>query len=646
MRSGALWLIGVLALGCADHRAAHERSNADAGDAGGRSDQDAGLRQDDASAEEEDEPTPDADTASDGGPASDGGSSPDAGPDCAAVTCGEHQHCAIASNDTECVCDDGYAGASCDACADGFQDLDRDGQCQPACLGRASDCSGRGSCDDSSGELLCTCEVGTTGASCQACAAGYVADGDACTWSGVVQDPTFDGAGWVTTGGATTERGWAELDTEAACFGGTVTQQVQLPAYTETTPLVLRFQARRASNDHLRPAPGVSVNGVMYRAEIEGYGTGWTDNTVCIGEGAYGREVEIAFLSFEVERNCEVDGFHIDNARIEPAQPGECPTPEQPIPNPDFTQSDMGWVPRYLPSTGMFTVGNGELVMTGSVCGGLEAVGQAWLPTILPGHGLALEVAGTGPTGSGLFVKINDREIGVIEGSGSTKTNRVCIPEWASGSAATLSFATTTAPVVGSLVDCSVKVSFTVREIALVDAAECFTDQPQLQPGFERFGDPLLVSPWLPTLNSNAQVPASTVDLINDSAVAFAGDSALRLRTPHHCQEASARASLSVPAATDDLAGPALVYAYRFDNVGPSNPRAEVCVSNDCEMLTKSMSWSTRSRCIDPVLSGRQTQLVLRLLGGDGLCSDEDNPAPELWFDEVQLVLDPGCPTH
>jgi hypothetical protein len=294
----------------------------------------------------------------------------------------------------------------------------------------------------------------------------------------------------------------------------------------------------------------------------------------------------------------------------------------------------------------MFTVGNGELVMIGSVCDKLEAVGQVWLPKAQPGHGLALEVTSNGTSGSSLYVKINDHELGRIEGSGSKNTRRVCIPEWGRGSAAELSFATTTTPVVGGVIYCSDKVDFTLTDVALVDAAECYSDQPVLQSGFERFADTSLVSPWLPTVGSNAQVPVSSVDLIENGATAFAGDSALRLRTPHLCQEASALASVSVPAATDDHGGPGLAYAYRLATNGSAAPRAEVCVGNDCEPLEASATWTTHTLCIDPGLSSRQTQLVLRLLGGDGLCSDEYSPAPELWFDDVQLKLEPDCPTH
>lgn len=64
----------------------------------------------------------------------------------------------------------GTGGVAAD-CPDGEQDHDADGTCAPEC--GDDDCSGNGSCDDSSGTATCTCEPRFDGADCSDCAAAY-----------------------------------------------------------------------------------------------------------------------------------------------------------------------------------------------------------------------------------------------------------------------------------------------------------------------------------------------------------------------------------------------------------------------------------------------------------------------------------------
>lgn len=111
------------------------------------------------------------------------------------LECGEHGACAVVLSSPRCVCDEGYQGEACDACAPGFvdqagecvpdpcaanpcqaphqsicqvtdtgfeclcdddaQDNDGDGTCRPACSFFADSEAGQ-ACDDSSGEALLT----------------------------------------------------------------------------------------------------------------------------------------------------------------------------------------------------------------------------------------------------------------------------------------------------------------------------------------------------------------------------------------------------------------------------------------------------------------------------------------------------------
>jgi len=99
------------------------------------------------------------------------------GDECAVDSCSGHGTCDDASGDIVCTCDAGYAGDVCDACATGYHD-DGQGTCVPdAVTCQADSCSGHGACDDTSGAIVCTCDAGYTGAACDACAAGYHDDG-------------------------------------------------------------------------------------------------------------------------------------------------------------------------------------------------------------------------------------------------------------------------------------------------------------------------------------------------------------------------------------------------------------------------------------------------------------------------------------
>jgi hypothetical protein len=60
-------------------------------------------------------------------------------------------------------CDTGYAGPDCDECAAGYQDLNDDGVCKPACDATgdlALEC-GFGACEvDADGDRVCLCDAG------------------------------------------------------------------------------------------------------------------------------------------------------------------------------------------------------------------------------------------------------------------------------------------------------------------------------------------------------------------------------------------------------------------------------------------------------------------------------------------------------
>ena len=84
------------------------------------------------------------------------------------LRCGSHGQCDDASGTAHCVCETGYAGDTCQNCAEGYQDKDADGRCAPDCQSAALDCH-HGACSDGGGKAHCVCESGYALPDCAAC---------------------------------------------------------------------------------------------------------------------------------------------------------------------------------------------------------------------------------------------------------------------------------------------------------------------------------------------------------------------------------------------------------------------------------------------------------------------------------------------
>ncbi len=84
---------------------------------------------------------------------------------CTAQQCGAHGSCVGGPGASGCVCDPGYAGLDCSACAPGFALVAGDCEASDEC--RAERCGGRGDCAyDDDYELGCVCDPGHGGESC------------------------------------------------------------------------------------------------------------------------------------------------------------------------------------------------------------------------------------------------------------------------------------------------------------------------------------------------------------------------------------------------------------------------------------------------------------------------------------------------
>lgn len=112
---------------------------------------------------------------------------------CGSTTCSGEGTCDDTTGITVCTCNPGYAGTACQQCAAGY--LRANNVCVPEVVTACTQntCNGHGDCDDSSGEVACTCNSPYTGARCTACVAGYVLHPDGVCRVSVCGDRITDG---------------------------------------------------------------------------------------------------------------------------------------------------------------------------------------------------------------------------------------------------------------------------------------------------------------------------------------------------------------------------------------------------------------------------------------------------------------------
>ena len=112
---------------------------------------------------------------------------------CGVGSCSGHGSCDDSTKEIVCTCDDGYRGDYCDDCSAGYHD--EHGECvkDEVCL--ENSCSGHGSCDDSSGMVVCACDGGYQGEKCGDCADGYHREGVDCVVNEVCEASSCSGHG-------------------------------------------------------------------------------------------------------------------------------------------------------------------------------------------------------------------------------------------------------------------------------------------------------------------------------------------------------------------------------------------------------------------------------------------------------------------
>jgi hypothetical protein len=95
---------------------------------------------------------------------------------CAATTCPTGQTCTDSTGTARCACPPNRTGTNCEQCLSGWVLRPSDNTCVQTCAS-VSSCGAHRYCDETQGAPVCVCQPGYAGADCSACAAGYLADG-------------------------------------------------------------------------------------------------------------------------------------------------------------------------------------------------------------------------------------------------------------------------------------------------------------------------------------------------------------------------------------------------------------------------------------------------------------------------------------
>ena len=156
---------------------------------------------------------------------------------CIASSCSYHGTCDDSSGVVVCTCDDpdAYAQPYCATCSSGYHRDGATGDCLPneTCLAGdpSPSCNSHGTCDDSTGVIVCSCESEWTGDNCMSCAIGFhlelgacVADPTCSTPNELDLDPSCNNQGTcVDTSGSvvcTCNTGWDSDSNCSTCANG------------------------------------------------------------------------------------------------------------------------------------------------------------------------------------------------------------------------------------------------------------------------------------------------------------------------------------------------------------------------------------------------------------------------------------------
>lgn len=508
----------------------------------------------------------------------------------------------------------------------------------------AASCGAHERCSTASGTPTCTCAPGYAKAQ----------GATTCTWSGVVQDPTFANTpadAWQVENGTLDPAitvavgGGALLDPGAVVFTPStatcpdkisrVRQTFEMPAAAEAEGLAL---TSRTYGTNCGGFLGLNCLGfpkwrnegrLLTPFDIFIFGASGTTRTYCLGERWYGKTMK---LEHDVTGGCAGATFYLDHLEIAPA--AECALPGR-VFNDNF-DGVGGWEVSGADADSIAEVKEalGTNASRGGHLGGKRycknptLTGSISIPEAT-GKKIALAVTYRGSLGDNTNVYLGPFALGSMKGLSTPERASFCIPDAAKGLAWPLRIALpnlsppapfdcTTAPGTRDVV---------VDDLALVVDETCNESVVVADPDFDSR------LPNTPSWLSESDGVASAV-LQNGGRTKRAAV----LSTPRFCHSASVNSMMSMPE-FDATEG----YALRFWQKG--NVTAGQQLTTTFGDVPVSAAWEERSQCLPRQYAGNVYQLnfssSFSTLPTNVSCETPTNAT--IWIDDISIVKDAAC---
>ncbi|MFO0666088.1 MAG: calcium-binding EGF-like domain-containing protein [Polyangiaceae bacterium] len=558
-----------------------------------------------------------------------------------APKCGAHGKCTNGTGGAPptCACDEGYTGATCSECAPNLQDDDHDGVCLPKCDAK---CGAHERCNLTTGAPVCECAPGYARANAAS----------ACTWAGVVKDPTF---GNTPAGAWQLENVALEPTiTSAPSGGGTLVDPgaaVMTPA-TATCPGKIGRLRQTFTMPTAAEGEGLALVTKTFGTNCGTFGLGclaiprWKNEgrmltpldfgffspsgnqrTFCIGERWYGRTVN---LEHEITGGCSSGAtFAQDHTDIVPSP--ECALPGT-VYNADFdgtggwdvSGADADSIAEVKESIGTNGSRGGHLGGK-RYCKNPALSGNVSIPEFA-GKKVALSLTYRGSLGDSANLQLAQFSFGSMKGLGTFERATYCLPDVTKGIAWTLRISLPNVPAPTG-VDCANAPGtrdFVFDDLTLAPDPSCPDSVPIADPNFD--SRPANTPAWM-----------TDTDGIASSVIQAGGRTGRAgvIATSKYCHGASLSTLMSLPEYPETEG-----YAITFWQKG-NVPSGQTLTTSFGDVPVSS-AWEQRSQCLPRLYAGMPYQLNFSTsfnVGG----SCEAASTSMIWIDDIEIVKDAAC---